>query len=61
MEAYNSEGQFKVIRGHPRSNGIPLFFGHETWWMESCLDATNSKGQFKILPTTSDLDQVYCT
>ena len=26
----NVEGQFKVIRGHPRSNSLILWYGHET-------------------------------
>ena len=38
LDAYNSEGQFKVTCGHPTSNGLPLLYGHETWRMES-LDA----------------------
>ena len=36
--AENVEGQFKVSRGHPRSNGLPLLYGIETWWVESSLD-----------------------
>ena len=29
-------------------HGLPLLYGHETWWMESSLDANNSEGQFKV-------------
>ena len=41
LDANNSEGQFKVNRGHLRSNGLPLLYGHKTWWMESSLDANH--------------------
>tara|TARA_B110000881_G_scaffold172_1_gene145 strand:- start:575 stop:793 length:219 start_codon:yes stop_codon:yes gene_type:complete len=37
--ANNYEGQFKVTRGHLRSNGLPLMYGHDNWWVESSLDA----------------------
>ena len=47
-DANNSEGQFKITWGHLRSNGLPVLYGHETWWMESSLDANNSEGQFKV-------------
>ena len=48
LDADNSEGQFKVTRGHSRSNGLPiLFYGHGTWWMESSYDAKH-KRQFKV-------------
>ena len=44
--------KFKIVtfvtRGHPRSNGLPLLYGHETWWMESSWDADNLEGQFKV-------------
>ena len=30
--------------GHLRSNGLPLLYGHETWWMESSLDAKHYYG-----------------
>ena len=46
LDAEHSEGQFKVIRGHPRSNGLPLLYGHVTGgWSHSSLDANNSEGQ----------------
>ena len=48
LDAKNSEGQFKVTRGHPRSNGLALLYEHETWWMESSLDANSSEGQLKV-------------
>ena len=28
--------------------GLPLLYGHETWWMESYLDTKKSEGQFKV-------------
>ena len=37
-----------LTRGHPRSNSLPLLFEHETWWMESSLDAKNVQGRFKV-------------
>ena len=27
---------------------VQLLYGHETWWMESSLDAEKSDGQFKV-------------
>ena len=48
-DAKNVGGQFKVIRGHPMSNGIPMLYGLETWWVESSPDAENIKGQFKVI------------
>ena len=42
-------GQFKVIKGHPRSNGLPMLYGLETWWMESSPDAKHIEGQFKVI------------
>ena len=35
-------------RGYPRSTGLPSLYGHETWWMESSLEANNSGGRFKV-------------
>jgi len=48
LDAKNSEGQFKVTRGHQRLNGLPLLYEHETWWAESSLDANNSESQVKV-------------
>ena len=48
LDANNSEGQFKVTRGHQRLNGLPLLYEHETWWTESSLDANNSESQVKV-------------
>ena len=52
-------GQFKVIRGHPMSNGLPMLYGLETcmvggvisletWWVESSPGDKNIEDQFKV-------------
>ena len=46
--AENIEGRFKVTRGHPRSNGLPLSFGHTPWWIESSVGANSYEGKFKV-------------
>ena len=44
---------FKVTRCHPRSNGLALLHGHESWWMASSLvDAKNVEGRFKVIGVT---------
>ena len=35
LDAKNSEGQFKVTRGHQRLNGLPLLYEHDILWAES--------------------------
>ena len=49
LDANNSEGQFKVTRGHQRLNGLPCLYEHETWLVESSLDANNSESQVKVI------------
>ena len=39
--ANNYVGQFKVSRGHPRSNDVPLLYRIEIWWVESSSGANN--------------------
>ena len=42
--------------------GLPLLYGHETWWMESSLDGVNVEGQFKVIgghPRSNGLPLLY--
>ena len=61
-DAENIEGQFKVIRGHPRSNLYSLTYGSETWWVGISSDAENVGGQFKVImgqPMSNGLPMLY--
>ena len=49
VDAENFEGNFKVIRGHARSNGVTLVYGHETWWVGSIVDAKKFEGHFNVI------------
>ena len=50
------------IKVSSRSNGIPLLYEQETWWMESSLDAIHSEGQVKVTrghPRSNRLPMLY--
>ena len=52
----NVEGQFKVTGCHPRSNGLSLLYGPETWWVESFSDANF----LKVSSRSSGSPKVQC-
>ena len=61
-DAEHFGGQFKVIRGQPRSNSYSLSYGNETLWVAISSDANNFGGQFKVIrghQRSNDLPMLY--
>ena len=49
LDADDFKGQIKVTRGHPKSNGLLLLCGLESWWMESSSDVKYFEGKFAVI------------